>query len=672
MLFLLFSVLIFWIILFKLPPTVTVGDVAELVGAASTLGIAHSPGYPLFCNLYKIFTTIFPFGDYGYRASVGSLILYILTGFVIFKFFKKISSILISWFSVLFFFSQDIILNQSIVGEVFALHNLLYTLIIYFMFSNNFELTKKLLIIAFLFGLSIGNQHVTVFIVPSAIIWFLYLFYKSNQKINLKWLFLTFLFFILGFSIYIYIPIRSLQEPLYDWEDPQTIDRFLYLFTRGRYGTFSLAQGGKLEVSFGNLISSIKIFLYIIGLKNIAFLMLIFFILIFNLKKLNKENLLKISIILINILLSGIGLIFMSGLKTLSPNNIYILERLITTAVLSIVFLVGISFAFVKNTSIIYVFIFVNFIFLFLNFTKINLREDFFLYDYTNNIFANIPKNSILISDRADETEFCIAYFQRLLKKRRDISFIDANASVTRSIYGESYYKIWGKPRLEIRNRVEREILLTSNRKIVYNTVLPYQTDIKKYKFGILYSTWLSSDRIPYELFLIRNSSEFNYIREKSLYLTYMELLGSYYIEFTNYETFIKKIYKELFLLTNEMRYLNFIPYYYYSKEKYLEALKEYESLAKYAIKDKEFYSEILVNLSVIYQKFGNYKNAESCLLEAMKVNPKNPQTYYNLGILYWKQNNFQKSLDNFKKYLELVPQDAEMQKYIEYLKKKL
>ncbi len=672
MLLLLFLILIFWILVFKLPPTVTIGDVAELTGAASTLGIAHSPGYPLFCNLYKIFTTIFPFGDYGYRTAVGSLILYILTGFVIFKFFKKNSNILLAWFSILFFFSQEILLNQSIVGEVFALHNLLYVIIIYFMFSDSFELTKKLFIVAFLFGLSIGNQHVIIFILPATIIWFLYLFYKSNRKVNLKWLFLTLLFFILGFSIYIYIPIRSLQEPLYDWEDPQTIDRFIYLFTRGRYGTFSLAQGGKLQVSFENLISSIKMFLYIIGPKNIAFLTIIFFILIFNLKKFNKENLLKIGVIFINILSSGVFLIFMSGLKSPSSNNIYILERLITTAVVSIVFLVGMSFMFVKNTNIIYAAILVNFVFLFFNFTKINLKEDFFLYDYTNNIFANTPIDSILISDRADETEFCIVYFQRLFKKRRDISFIDANASVTKSIYGENYYRIWGIPRLEIRSKIEQKIVSTSNRKVFYNTVLPNQTDIKKYKFGILYSTRFSQEQIPYEIFLIRNLSEFNYIREKFLYLTYIELLGSYYIEFDNCETLIQRIYKELFLLTNEIRYLNFIPYYYYSKGKYLEALEEYENLAKYAIEDREFYSEILVNLSVVYQKLGNYKDAEKYLLEAMKINPNNPQIYYNFGILYWRQNNFHKSLNNFEKYLELVPQDIQVKKYIEDLKKKL
>lgn len=665
---LIFLIFIFWIMLFSLPPTITIGDVAELVGSASTLGIAHSPGYPLFCNLYKIFTTFIPFGDYGYKAAVGSLILCIISGIVLFKFFKESFDVLVGWFCITYFFTQESLLNQSIIGEVFSLHILLCVLIFYFMFSERLCFTKKLYIVAFLFGLSIGNQHIVVFLLPGVIIWFLYIFYKEKQTLYLKNVIFVFLFFILGISIYLYVPLRSFQEPLYDWEDPQTLDRFLYLFRRARYGTLSLAQGGKFSLDIENFVSSVKLFLHIISLKNVIFIIFGITLLIFNR---HNKNLLKVIVLFINIFFSGIVLTLMSELRSITENNVYILERLLVTAIVNIVFLVGFSFSLIKNKILLYLLIIINIILCSVNFKKVNLRKNLFLYDYTNNIFRNIPKNSILISDRADETEFCIAYFQRLKKKRQDIKFIDANASVTRNIYGDNYYKIWGQPRLEIRNKVETGIVL-SNRNVFYNTVLPQQTSIKKYKFGLLHSTYLISNQLPYEIFLIRNHINHNFIREKSLYLTYLELLGSYYIELSEDDKVVKKIYKELFLLTNDIKYLSFIPYYYYSKGNYLFALNEYKKLLEYPIKDISFYSDILINLSIVYQQLNDYKNAEKYLLEAKKVFPQNSKVYYNLGVLYWKQNLLYESLKNFEKYVELNPSDKEVLRYINTLKERI
>ena len=50
-------------------PTVYVGDSGELISAAYTLGIAHPPGYPLYCLLGKLFTFL-PFGNIAYRVNL--------------------------------------------------------------------------------------------------------------------------------------------------------------------------------------------------------------------------------------------------------------------------------------------------------------------------------------------------------------------------------------------------------------------------------------------------------------------------------------------------------------------------------------------------------------------------------------------------------------------------
>jgi hypothetical protein len=65
-----------------LGPTVTGEDSGELVSAAYTLGIAHPPGYPLWCILGHLFTYI-PFGPVAWRVNLMSATFGSLTVFLV-------------------------------------------------------------------------------------------------------------------------------------------------------------------------------------------------------------------------------------------------------------------------------------------------------------------------------------------------------------------------------------------------------------------------------------------------------------------------------------------------------------------------------------------------------------------------------------------------------------
>ena len=675
-----FLILFYLVILVYIcPPTVTIGDVPELVGASSTLGIAHSPGYPLFCNIYKLFSFFIPFGDYGYKSALGSVVLFIFTGIICFFLIKNLTnSNIVALFCLTYLFSQEVLLKQSIVGEVFALHNFMVGLILYFMFYDNISFNKKLYIISLLLGLSFGNQHIIVFVLPSIFIWMFYSIFFDRYKFSLKDLFLSLLFFIIGFCIYFYVPIRSMNQPLYDWEDPQTLDRFIYLFTRGRYGALSLAQGGKIHLSMSNFYYGLKLFIYIIGTKNLFLLLISIFLSFFT--KYYKKTFILLLICLIATFFTGPFIITISGLKTVSPNTIFIIERLVSTSILFIVLFVSVSFfvfisKFPKLSLVLYFLIFLN-IFNFLSFAYNNsLRSNFFLYDYTYNIFHNLPYNSILFSDRADETEFSIAYYQRLKNIRKDIDFIDCNASVTRSIYGENYYKIWGEERLKIRTAIEKKIIEDAKTLVFYNTVLPKQTGIEKFKFGLLYSTKFIKDIFPEEVFLLRKIPKNDSPREFPLYITYLSLIAEYYFDVAKsieyYFDIAKKYYNELFLLTLDVRYLSFIAYYYFLRNRYDLAEKEYKKVLNYPM-DKDAYVDTLVNLGVVYEKQNKFDFAEECFYKAMRLKPKYPQIYYNLGSLYLKVNKKNEAAKMFEEYIKLNPYDEKIKKYIEILKQGL
>jgi tetratricopeptide (TPR) repeat protein len=669
------------IILFTLiyicPPTVTVGDVAELTASACSLGIAHSPGYPLFCNTYKIFNFLIPFGDYGYRTAITSVVLFVFSAVVCYLLFKNLlTSELLAIFCFIYFISQEVLIRQSIIGEVFALHNFIFVTILFFMFYDKISFNKKLYIVSLLTGLAFGNQHIIIFVLPSIFLWFIYKIFIGQQKVTVKNILYSISFFIIGFAIYVYVPIRSLRQPLYDWEDPETLDRFIYFFTRGRYGTFSLAQGGKLVVSIENLYTSLKLFIHIIGIRNLILFLFSLIVLFLNLKKLfDNKKIINFLIVTFTIMFfSGPIIIMLSGLKSITSSNIYLLERLVTTSIVSIVLFVTASLFVIHNLNFIMFFLIAVNIFLFYDSVAQNsLRNNFFLYDYTYNIFRNTPYNSILFSDCADESEFSIAYYQRLKNVRKDINFIDCNASVTRSIYGDDYYKIWGEPRLKIRTKVEQQIVNTSMTKVFYNTVLPQQTDIQKFKFGLLYSTSFIPTIIPYELFLIRNIPDKNLPREFALYITQLNLLAEYYINIAKnndqFFDFAKKCYTKMFLLTSDARYLSFVGYYYFTKNMFDLAKEVYQNILNYPT-EKSVYVETLVNLGVVYERLNDFQHAEECFYKAINFDPSFAQAYYNLGSLYVRINKKQQAIKMFEQYLKLNPSDERIKRYIEVYKR--
>ncbi len=84
--------------------------------------------------------------------------------------------------------------------------------------------TKFYWIFAFLYGLSAGIHAAMALFVP-AFLGFIGL--TEPRAFRIKNLAYLAFFFLLGFAIYLYLPIRSLTEPAFDWGDPETFRQFL-------------------------------------------------------------------------------------------------------------------------------------------------------------------------------------------------------------------------------------------------------------------------------------------------------------------------------------------------------------------------------------------------------------------------------------------------------------
>ncbi|MFQ5444691.1 MAG: tetratricopeptide repeat protein, partial [Nitrospinales bacterium] len=80
---------------------------------------------------------------------------------------------------------------------------------------------------ALVYGISAGNHATVAFYLPAILV----LFFCWNREDSVRRLSTAILFFLVGLSVYLYLPMRSLAEPTFDWGNPETVERFLYHVT---------------------------------------------------------------------------------------------------------------------------------------------------------------------------------------------------------------------------------------------------------------------------------------------------------------------------------------------------------------------------------------------------------------------------------------------------------
>ena len=118
--------------------------------------------------------------------------------------------------------------DNAVQAEVYALHALFTCVIFWLLLSWRVERDVRYLFGAALaYGLSAGNHATVVFYLPAILI----LFFCWNRENILRNLSMCVGFFLVGLSVYVYLPIRSLAEPSFDWGNPETLRGFLYQVT---------------------------------------------------------------------------------------------------------------------------------------------------------------------------------------------------------------------------------------------------------------------------------------------------------------------------------------------------------------------------------------------------------------------------------------------------------
>jgi len=213
---------------------VTAEDSGELITAAYTLGIAHPPGYPLWCMLGKLFTFI-PLGTVAWRVNLLSAVLGAtavgILALLAHRFTRN------GWISLtaalLYGVSRDF-WSQCVIAEVYTLNMLFILLVLFLLFRFEDALkTRWLYLAAFTLGLGL-TAHSTLG--PLAVVFFAWIFLRHRYLFLRPILLLNLCgAFLLGLSIVLYLPIRSATDPFLDWGKPETIGGAIAHFLRKQY-----------------------------------------------------------------------------------------------------------------------------------------------------------------------------------------------------------------------------------------------------------------------------------------------------------------------------------------------------------------------------------------------------------------------------------------------------
>ncbi|MFC1628263.1 protein O-mannosyl-transferase family [Gemmatimonadota bacterium] len=254
-------------------------DAPEFVGVASTFGIAHPTGYPLYSLVGRLFSSLLGWiaepalivNALSALAAGATLAVMTLVTWQLIRLLRlgplpRTFRILSSVIPAAILGSMTLFMEQAVVAEVYTLHTFMVGLLLLLGFHLVLDAEKPLpileagelrsmgvavwgaagwkrpLLIAFLAGVGLGNHFTLVLYFPALLMLFWWALRpesdtppvfetESMNRQVVRLLVPISLLFLLGVSIYLIIPLRASLNPPFNWGEADTLRRFLRLVT---------------------------------------------------------------------------------------------------------------------------------------------------------------------------------------------------------------------------------------------------------------------------------------------------------------------------------------------------------------------------------------------------------------------------------------------------------
>gem|GEM_PF-3357298 len=704
--------LTFLLYFITLATNVTFEDSGELITAGYTLSIPHPPGYPLFVLIAKIFSFI-PIGNIEFRINLLSALFASLAISIMFitlyntaKKLKLEHPEILSSYTVTLFAISTTVWNIATVTEVYALNLFLFAVQLYLLMKL-VESSKKKYFNLFIYisGIALTVHQTSIFML--LIFGALFVIKKWYKLFSIKDYIIFVFLFLLGFSVYLYLPIRANPLLPLNWGNPSNIKNLISVILRKQYGTLPginlslhdiLFQLRAVNPIYEVYFKSNDLFLF----TPINIILLVGFLFLFykGIKRVNERYIIFI--------LSSIILLYTLILIILTETpigKIFTLKVFIIPAWIGFYFFVTIGlFSLIRKVHFLWLLIFILIV---LNFMPHNNREYKYTSDYAKNIFKNADYGAIIFTIKDNET-FPLWDLIYVKNKRPDLIIINT------VILSEQWYltQIFKKyrdlnidvptfrgeyPRIKIRRLFIDSIIRSNPERKVYFTSHNFEKFVHlDYNFksaGILYTleNEATTDEIDNLYYLYFNNIEDDFEN----YLKYFDNfnLEQFKSEIGFFDTQTRLVFQNcanaLFkmgsmnmklYLNKFSAYLNYIIgvelnniynytvagnyylsmgnkagfRYYYEKAIKLQPNSEYaRELIKKLQNKLTGPLEQLKYKAEEYYKRGDFNNALKYYKEALKLNPSSPVLLSNIGDVYFNFRNYAMAIEYYKKSIE-------------------
>jgi tetratricopeptide (TPR) repeat protein len=639
-------VVTFGVYLLTMCPTIYWEDSAAFSAVNSILGIPHSPGFPIYVLLGRVFSLI-AIENPAFRSNLmsafwGSLSLVILYLLMI-EFFKEIKSRPggfnrdsspeeKTWISqtgmvvaILFFGFSSAFWLQTIRAEVYTL-NIFFTLSLIFLMvkwsqkqDTNFGF-KILILFSFLLGLSLGNHPLLMIsIVPAFLIFLLLNDFK--RFLNIRNVVVLSLFFIFGISLYLFLPIRAHLSPAINWGRPDSLANLFSYITR---------SSQPASVATSPNVPYLNRFWFTISFPVIQFGLAFFWLGVLGAYGMFRESK---RVFIFTFLLFIFNLFTATWATDFSLRNYDLLGYLLPSlSIFAIWFAFGIFFIFQivrknvgetfmvsrktggdKPLPYIFQFLLSGLISLSLlfqiarNFDQCNKRSNLWAYQYADQILNSVKKDALILVED-DNALTTLWYLNYVEKERPDVKIVSSSALSQKSYRNQlkEQYKRLSLPKIE----------LADSRKIA--------SDLCR----------LNIDKVPVYCQYYTNDTVFAH------HLSPAGYLFEYHPERISLSDSDIKTQKE-FLEIN---------------------LKD----ERFDLITKEHFGNLVFNIGVFYNHVGISTASLEYFLWALDIDPSNSRIYAQLGKAFLKMGQTSKAKDFFQAALELDPYNQDVRKALE------
>ncbi len=666
-------------------PSVSVGDSGEFIAAAQTLSLPHAPSYPLFVILGKAVTQAVPWAHDAYRVNLLSMFFGALSCITLYLLGRSHGlSGFVSVIIASILFMSGIFREQSAATEVFTLH-IFFAVALMLCFS-----ARRWTLAFFFLGLGLGNHHTLVLIAPLAAL-LVWLEWRKKGgwpgAIALArelpaWIF----FFLLGFSIYIFLPIRSAQNPPIDWSNPETLANFIRVVTRADYGSFSLSLGEKLPRNFDTMSGQIVRYLDAtagsVGWAAIAAGLLGWIVWFARSRGSAAAHLLFFAA-------SGAGFLILGNMPFDSQST-GILPRFYLMSSIPLILAAGFFLDDLRNRlpGVHFFYAALPAALIFSGARWDQYRGDYFAHDYGRNLLNTIEPGAALFMDGGDDTFYTLAYFHLGQGLRPDLAIHDRGGLIFRNPYGDDFRRIAREQKEARRLTVETAAqslrplyYATFNREVLRGSILlhrglltqavPFSGDFKSAEAKARFAKdYQERGRHLWKMYSMRGvygPLEHPAYRLRALLPVYPYLEGAAAGDLGLFRR-AAHFGSDIAWLQGNLTWESSMRAFDLTTEGRVD---EAEKFYRFALEADPKFVSAYSNLGVLMERKNQMDQAEAFYRKSIEVDPKYAEAYYNLGVLCWKQSKWDEVIRYFGKTLELSPQHASARTYLELARRR-